>query len=106
MAQRINAVVEKVNGTCKFWKEGDELVFIVDPKTRMIGLDMERTKGKAACVAALATIYPYVLTPRTWTNAMTYDYYTCPDPGPDWDGCGCVVFKVDRNPKPETKKQS
>jgi uncharacterized repeat protein (TIGR04076 family) len=96
MAERIYAIVHKVNGKCKFWKEGDEIVFIVDPKTRMIGLDMEATKGKAACVAALATIYPYVLTPRTWTAAMKYDYYTCPDPGPAWDGCGGVVFKVDR----------
>lgn len=99
MAERIVAIVEKVNGKCKFWKEGDEIVFIVDHRSRMIGLDMEATKGKATCVAALATIYPYILTRKTWTSKMEYDYYTCPDPGPDWDGCGGVVFKVDRRPR-------
>ena len=96
MAERIHAIVHKVSGKCKFWKEGDEIVFIVDPKTRMIGLDMEATKGKAVCVAGLAAIYPYILTPRSWTTDKKNDYYTCPDPGPAWDGCGGVIFMVDR----------
>ena len=99
MAERIVAIVEKVEGKCKFWKEGDEIVFTVDHESRMIGLDMKATSGQAACVAALATIYPYILTRKTWTSKMEFDYYTCPDPGPDWDGCGGVVFKVDRRPR-------
>ena len=72
------------------------MVFIVNPESRMIGLDMKATTGKAVCVAALATIYPYILTRKTWTSKMQYDYYTCPDPGPEWNGCGGVVFRVDR----------
>ena len=81
MAEKIVAVVDKLYGKCKFWKQGDKLVFRVDTKSRMIGLDMEETDGRAVCVAALATIYPYILTRKTWTSKMEYDYYRCPDPG-------------------------
>jgi len=103
MAGKIVAVVHKVYGKCKFWKEGDRLVFRVDTNSRMIGLDMKETKGTAACVAALATLYPYILTRKTWTSKMEYDYYRCPDPGPTWDGCGGVVFKVDRRPDKDSQ---
>jgi len=104
MAQKIVAIVDKVYGKCKFWKEGDQLVFIVDTKSRMIGLDKKETDGNAVCVAALATIYPYVLTRKTWTSKIEYDYYRCPDPGPTWGGCGGVVFKVDRRQSKDESK--
>ncbi len=104
MAEKIVAIVDKVYGKCKFWKKGDKLVFRVDTNSRMIGLDMKETNGSAVCVAALATLYPYILTRKTWTSKMEYDYYRCPDPGPAWDGCGGVVFKVDRRPDKGSKK--
>ena len=96
MAERIYVKVHKVTGKCRFWKEGDEIVFIVDYKSRMIGLDMEATKRKAACVISLAMMYPYIITPRSWSTGQKNDRYACPDPGPDWDGCGNVIFEVDR----------
>jgi uncharacterized repeat protein (TIGR04076 family) len=106
VAERIVATVEKVYGKCKFWKKGDELVFIVDTHSRMVGLDMKQTSGGAACVIALSTIYPYVFTRKTWTSKMEYDYYRCPDPGPQFDGCGGVVFKVDRRPDRFSKEKA
>ena len=72
MVEKIVATIEKVSGKCRFWKKGDEIHFIVDTHSRIIGLDMKKTSGKTACVIALSTIFPYVMTRKTWTSKMEY----------------------------------
>ena len=104
--KKIVATIERVSGKCKFWKKGDEIHFIVNTHSRIIGLDMKKTSGKAACVIALSTIFPYVMTRKIWNSKMEYDYYRCPDPGPEFGGCGGTVFKIDRRPNRSRNGQS
>jgi len=106
VVEKIEATVEKVSGKCWFWKKGDKIHFIVDTHSRIVGLDMKKTSGKAVCVIALSTIFPYVMTRKTWTSKMEYDYYCCPDPGPEFGGCGGAVFKIDRRPDRNRNDQS
>jgi len=96
MAEKVVVTVENLKGKCRFWKQGDKFVLWRSRKTRMLGIDHKSSDARAACLAGLMSIYPYVLgTLDSWDGKTTCHRFRCSDPGSDYDGRGGIVFKVE-----------
>ena len=96
MAEKVIVTVENLKGKCRFWKQGDKIVLWRNRNTRMLGIDYKLSDGRAACLAGLMSIYPYLLgSMDSWDGRKECHRFRCPDAGDDYDGRGGIVFKVD-----------
>jgi len=96
MAEKIVVTVEHLKGKCRFWKQGDKIILWRNTKTRMLGIDHKLSDGRAACIAGLMSLYPYLLGPiETWDGKTPCNRFRCPDASDEYDGRGGIVFKVE-----------